>query len=339
MEKNITLFYCVGLHSAGGLTVLEKIISYTKIINIKFYFDERLSKIPHINTKTNFTLKKHNFFIRIWDEFLIYKDKRINKIFYLNGLPPLFKNKKTHVTVLFQNTNIFKTQYRNLFQWFFSTDFLRYIKFNFFKNNVDEWVVLSKNAKRQIEKSLPKSSKIILLSLNEEELNQNSKSNIIYDFIYPATLGYHKNHKRLIESFVLLANENIFPSLLLTLTKKELSKTNFNQIVEKNSLKIKFKSFDFKDMNTAYNQSRALIFPSVNETLGLPLIEAKKFNLDIIASELDFVRDISEPCETFDPNSSLSMSRAIKRYLLINNIEKHLFLDYNSYLNYLSTHK
>ena len=171
MEKNITLFYCIGLHSAGGLTVLEKIISYTKIINIKFYFDERLSKIPLNKTKINFTLKKHNFFIRIWDEFLISKDKKIKKIFYLNGLPPLFKNKKTQVTVLFQNTNIFKTQYRNIFQWFFSKDFLRYIKFNFFKNNVDEWVVLSRNAKRQLEECLPKSSKIILLSLNDKGSN------------------------------------------------------------------------------------------------------------------------------------------------------------------------
>ena len=37
----------------------------------------------------------------------------------------------------------------------------------------------------------------------------------------------------------------------------------------------------------------------------------------IVASEKDFVRDLVDPKETFDPNSSISITRAIKRYLKI----------------------
>ncbi len=59
----------------------------------------------------------------------------------------------------------------------------------------------------------------------------------------------------------------------------------------------------------------ALIFPSKTESLGLPLIEAASAGLPIIASELDFVRDVCVPNETFDPYSSTSISRAVKRLL------------------------
>ena len=35
----------------------------------------------------------------------------------------------------------------------------------------------------------------------------------------------------------------------------------------------------------------------------------------MLAAELDYVRDILDPVETFDPNSPVSIARAVKRYL------------------------
>jgi hypothetical protein len=49
----------------------------------------------------------------------------------------------------------------------------------------------------------------------------------------------------------------------------------------------------------------------------LPLVEANQYKLPVIASELDFVRDILDPVETFDPNSAKSISRSVKRFLKI----------------------
>ena len=64
-----------------------------------------------------------------------------------------------------------------------------------------------------------------------------------------------------------------------------------------------------------YLNSKAFIYPSKEEFLGLPLIEASNFNLPILAPELDYVRDILDPIETFDPNSAMSIKRALKRFL------------------------
>ncbi len=35
----------------------------------------------------------------------------------------------------------------------------------------------------------------------------------------------------------------------------------------------------------------------------------------MLAAELDYVRDVLAPEQTFDPNSSVSIARAVRRYL------------------------
>ena len=69
------------------------------------------------------------------------------------------------------------------------------------------------------------------------------------------------------------------------------------------------------EVSALYDQSAALIYPSTTESLGLPLIEANERKLPIIAAELDYVRDVVTPVETFDPHSHVSIARAVKRHL------------------------
>jgi glycosyltransferase involved in cell wall biosynthesis len=71
------------------------------------------------------------------------------------------------------------------------------------------------------------------------------------------------------------------------------------------------------ELQELYRQTRALIYPSDFESLGLPLIEARCAGLSILASERDYVRDVVDPEETFDPNSPVSIARAVKRFLEI----------------------
>ena len=58
-----------------------------------------------------------------------------------------------------------------------------------------------------------------------------------------------------------------------------------------------------------------MIYPSKIESFSIPLIEANEYNIPIIASELDYVRDVCNPVETFNPNSAKSISRSVKRFL------------------------
>ena len=46
------------------------------------------------------------------------------------------------------------------------------------------------------------------------------------------------------------------------------------------------------------------------------MIEARQAGLPIIASELDYVRDLIDPEESFDPNSPRSIALAVKRLMM-----------------------
>ncbi|WP_309680836.1 glycosyltransferase [Polaromonas sp.] len=138
-----------------------------------------------------------------------------------------------------------------------------------------------------------------------------------WDFVYVADGEAHKNHRNLLQAWQLLAQDNLKPSLALTLSSRD---AGLKQEVALATEQIGRHIRDLGQMPRAevlglYANARALIFPSTSESFGLPLIEASYLGLPIIASELDYVRDVCVPADTFDPHSPVSIARAVKRFL------------------------
>ncbi len=136
-----------------------------------------------------------------------------------------------------------------------------------------------------------------------------------WDYFYPAADVPHKNHLNLIQAWILLKNEGVEKSLVLTIKKDSEVGTIVMGLVDKHSLNVKNIGWaDDAKMAYIYSSSKSLIYPSFNESFGLPLIEASQIGMDIIAAERDYVRNICSPKETFDPTSALSISRAVLRH-------------------------
>jgi glycosyltransferase involved in cell wall biosynthesis len=139
-----------------------------------------------------------------------------------------------------------------------------------------------------------------------------------FDFIYPATGEPHKNHQNLIDAFIILAEEGYFPSIALTLDERK-----FPEIVKGIKLaneKFKLNIYNLgllphHDLLELYSSVRHLIYPSLHESFGIPLLEARRAGLYVVAGELDYVRDSISPDQSFNPNSAVSIARAIKRSL------------------------
>lgn len=151
-----------------------------------------------------------------------------------------------------------------------------------------------------------------------------------YDFLYVATGEPHKNHRTLVEAWELLGAEGLFPSLCLTLHTvhdRELILWISNKASTAGLRISNVGIVTSIEIEKLYASSNALIYPSLFESFGLPLIEAFKHKLPLIASELDYVRDVSEPVETFDPNSAISIARAVKRHLGHQSTFNHLAPD------------
>jgi glycosyltransferase involved in cell wall biosynthesis len=119
-------------------------------------------------------------------------------------------------------------------------------------------------------------------------------------------------------AWIKLQQDGIFPKLFLT-----LSKVAYSDLVCWVDYQIKSYGLNIENLgliqssqiNEIYQSGSALIFPSFTESLGLPLIEAREAGVDILASEMDFIRDVIDPVQSFNPFSPISIARAVKRYL------------------------
>jgi glycosyltransferase involved in cell wall biosynthesis len=138
-----------------------------------------------------------------------------------------------------------------------------------------------------------------------------------FDFVYVASSEAHKNHLNLIKAWKLLFAEGLSPSLAVTLSR-ELDPDLCAHLEKEVGCGLNIYNLGIlahEDLLAIYHQSGALIYPSFFESFGLPLLEAKQLGLAVLAPELDYVRDVIDPDETFDSNSPLSIMRAVRRHL------------------------
>ena len=115
---------------------------------------------------------------------------------------------------------------------------------------------------------------------------------------------------------MILSKLKIFPRLLITLNKVDIIKFKVAHLAKKFKLKISNKPSDNREKFLKnYNKSKALIFPSQSETLGLPLIEAQKFGIDILASNKNFAKEYTSKERLFNPNYPKDIADTIIRYI------------------------
>lgn len=139
-----------------------------------------------------------------------------------------------------------------------------------------------------------------------------------WDFIYVSDGPPHKNHRRLFRAWRLLAEQGEFPTLALTLhpERDAALRQELSAMIKDYALRIEdLGQIPHLDLLQIYHQAGALIFPSIAESFGIPLIEAAAARLPILAPELDYVRDVCNPEQTFDPHSDRSIARAVRRFL------------------------
>jgi len=71
----------------------------------------------------------------------------------------------------------------------------------------------------------------------------------------------------------------------------------------------------YNNINKAYNSANALIFPSLNETIGLPILEATSNNLTILASNRPYATQFITPQILFEPTKPNDIAQKIKLFL------------------------
>ena len=301
----------LGLHSYGGLKVLNYSIAELQNFDIFFFIDSRAkNKIKNLSKHHTYKYISNNFINRLIidlkSKFLLRKS--YFKI-YLNGIPPL--TSCSNSICLFQNFNLIESN--NFF------DFKKFY-FSIFKYNIKEWLIFNKGIKENFKKLFNKKIKISIIDFkiyDMPRINNNLKKK--YDFFYPASGNIHKNHYFLFNLLIELSKEKIFPKVLITLTKDEYKSMKIEKIVHKYNLRIdNILIYNDRELSIAYTISKCLIFPSFKETLGIPLYEANYFECKILCSNK--VACKIPNIKFFNPNSVFELKNFImknpKRYLL-----------------------
>lgn len=316
----------VYVHNAGGKTLLEVLINSidrVDLINYWFLFDSRFdgNNIKPINAGRITILKASELQRRKF-----YKKNRDNfksVLCFSNVPPPISIDQQ--VVIYFQNDLLLssKNSGLNLRSQLILAIKKTYISFLNKKNYL--WAVQTILMKEKLMNSLKIESDNIEVYPFFEELNCSSKVNSKKNsFLYVAGSGKHKNHERLILAFNQAANESEAPlTLKLTLPKEAFSFLTQNLPNTSPNLKlINLGELTKKQVLNSYQETRFLIYPSLKESFGLPLIEATQQGVYVIASELPFVSQVIKPSLSFNPYSEIDIAKVVLKAVNLKNTTK-----------------
>ena len=319
------LLHAPNVHVGGGLVLLKQLLKSiveTEGVLKGATLDIRVhSELePLVPYTCEVMWVKPRLIHRIQSErWLAQQTKPDNIVFCFHSMPPMWPL-AGRVIVFFQNRNDLnvlplstftgKTRLRTAYErWICRT----------FKRTVDEYWVHTASMARLLTtwhgenpniRIIPLMNRIPSPGILPAELSSNQ-----WDYIYPADGIEHKNHYKLIEAWGEMTKAGCFPTLLLTLSPHFTELHTLIGSVKLLGARIQnIGPQPYATILALYSRCRSLIFPSFSECFGLPLLEAKEMNLDILAPELDYVRDVCEPAHTFDPMSATSIARAVQRH-------------------------
>lgn len=320
MAKRIFI-HATNVHQGGGRALLVAIINAlpTGLVSI-LSLDSRMS----LSTDKAVKRVQPAFAQRLFAEVWLAKNVVLGDVVLCFGnLPPLFKL-RGYVVVFVQNRYLIDSV--NLGSFSFKTRVRLKIErlwLSYRAGNANEFLVQTPSMQSLMQARTKAKVSVFPFVENPDGYVRKlpcsdtpEKNDFI--FLYVASGEPHKNHMQLIEAWCLLATEGLFPTLTLTLNNMHFAELCFwiESKIESHKLCVKnLGSLLHSEVKELYSQVDALIYPSTFESFGLPLIEARQAGLPIIASELDYVRDVLDPEQSFDPDSSISIARAVKRFM------------------------
>jgi glycosyltransferase involved in cell wall biosynthesis len=315
----------VNVHSGGGRVLLEAFLEQVDCSAV-LLVDRRFHSA--LSCKENIVVKYYAPTIRqriSAELYLASEVSELDLVFCFGNLPPLFRLKAQTIVFLQNRYLVDSVSLSELSLFKRMHIFCDRLRILLNHSNVDEFIVQTPTMNILINSIIKYRVPIKVLPFIGPNTNGCIPGQINYidkkishHFVYVASGEPHKNHLLLLEAWRLLAQENIFPLLSLTLDPMRFSKLCgcIDREVENWSLKINNRgALTHDEVKDLYKNSTAAIFPSKFESFGIPIVEAFNAGLPILASELDYVRDLVDPDQTFDPDSARSIARSVKRHI------------------------
>lgn len=187
--------------------------------------------------------------------------------------------------------NIFKFNLRYVTKFIVQTESIKLLLVNKYPGLVGKVIVISQ----------PAPSWLLNSNIKRTELSGCLQSGL--NLFYPAAFYPHKNHK-ILSNF---NSDNSLPisKIILTIPEGSIS-------FHKNSKVECLGMLDEESVLDIYKKVDSLLFLSLTESLGFPLIEAMSIGIPIICSDLEYSRLLcGDQAIYFEPNNINSLEKAI----------------------------
>jgi glycosyltransferase involved in cell wall biosynthesis len=320
-NKKQILIDCCYLNSPGGKRILIDLLNKLQANNSNDLFliliDFRSKNLKKIFSKIKFKIISNNEYSRA----LFYKQNKqfFYNILCLSNVPPPIKL-KAKVYIFFHNNILLSSKNLDLN---LKTRLIFYLKKKYIlciNNKKFKWIVQNDLMKNNLSDKFKISKEQIKVYPVFENL-KNKNLNRSNSFIYPTTISKHKNNLRLLKAFVQSADQTPDLSFNLKITISQTSETEKVLINAPKNLTVDFLgSLSREDTIDEISKSKFLIFPSLTESFGLPIIEGCQLGCYVICSDLPYVHEIIRPSLTFDPYSVKSISKMINQSLQDKNL-------------------
>lgn len=321
---SILYIHAANIHQGGGAQLLKILLAAVDPdVQVVLNVDWRMP-LPE-NLQSSIIVRKVNrsVFARLSVEWWLYRNaKNKDTVLCFGNLPPLFPV-SGFVSVFVQNRYLIDRPGLQTGKiWPRLRTLIERAWLRLCSSHADQFLVQTPSMQQLVYSVIKEGTPVRLAPLAESFLVADGEGpsaalEQLPRFVYVASGEEHKNHRKLLRAWCLLASEEIRPTLILTVDERQYTKLCdcMKKEIQGGRLKVtNVGVVDKEKITELYRKSDVLIYPSLIESFGLPLIEARSEGLDVIAGELDFVRDVSRPVQTFDPTSVVSIARAVKRY-------------------------
>jgi glycosyltransferase involved in cell wall biosynthesis len=315
------IIYDIAARHGGAKSIIE---SFIHTINFNPLFKNHkwqflMSYKPNMILSDNIQINTRlaifsNWILRILFEFILF---RVVFLFYKPDLVISFQNSLfltkrlnqflyLHQPIPFQTLIRFKFNRKEYKYWIYQ-NLISTIIFSSIKR-AKQLIVQSEWLKNHLRLKFRRSNlKVVVLKplVNSKYYNSEKIINNENNFFYPASDLIYKNHKIIYE-----ANLSLFGRYNYNIYFTSSYKQSDNVILLHN--------LNVDEMISYYNKS-VLIFPSIIESFGLPLLEAKILNRIIFASDSPLSREILQDYNNayfFNPFSPNELTILMEKYLL-----------------------
>lgn len=295
--------------NGGAKILLEYLLDQINKYQIEYILlvDNRISiKDKNLVTISNSEIDRKYFYKK--------NIKTFKKIFCFANVPPPIKIQNIDVYIYFHNLLLLNSKgssfsIKNII--LFKLKFL-YIKYKNVKQY--KWIVQTNYIKKELTKHDSfKKNKIFVIpfyNLSKKVFNKSINKDIA-TFAYISSGNPHKNHLLLFKAWSQINRKYKF-KLYVTIGDEYPNLLNKINDLKKNGCLIEnlgniSQEYVFKLLN----QVQYIIYPSLYESFGMPLVEAAFFDCKILASDLPYVYEVVSPSIVFNPNNLESIVNAV----------------------------